>query len=368
MKLFVCSQCRNLLYFDNISCGGCGARLGFLPDETTLVALDGVGDGLWQPVGVPGRYRVCANEAAHGVCNWMVAADDDDSFCVSCRLNRTIPDLSIATNKALWHTLEREKRWLVYALLRFGLAVTPMRQVPSGLAFDFLADDEPAFNEHGRVLTGHAQGVITLNIAEADPVVRERLRNKMAEPYRTVLGHFRHESGHYYWDRLVRDGPWLEPFRSMFGDERRDYGQALERHYRCGPPPGWPDHFVSAYAGAHPWEDWAETWAHYLHICDTLETAFAFGLRIRPRLSGRDATDVQNGVDAYDQEDFQQLIGHWFPLTLALNSLNRSMGHEHAYPFVLAPAVVEKLAFVHRVVRAGRCPPKPQSLGSALQA
>lgn len=324
-----------------------------------MAALASAGQTLWSPVGDDGLYRLCANYVDHGVCNWMVHADDDTRFCVSCRLNRTIPDLRYKNNKALWQTLEAEKRWLLYSLLRLGLAVEPLSQVSWGLAFDFLAEAEPTFHEHGRVLTGHSQGLITLNIAEADPVVRERMRNDMAEPYRTVLGHFRHESGHYYWDRLVRDGSWLEPFRALFGNETRNYGQALDAHYRAGPPADWTNRFISAYASTHPWEDWAESWAHYLHICDTLETAFAFGLRMQPRLAKSDILDVSTDIDAYDHEDFQRVIAHWFPLTLALNSLNRSMGHEHAYPFVLAPKVIDKLGFVHRVVRASRQPSGP---------
>jgi len=351
MKLFTCAGCGNLVYFENVACTRCGALLGFVPEELTMGAFEAAGDGTWTRMGDGRGYRTCANYAEHAACNWMLAAGEPESLCTACRLNRTIPDLGIEHNHELWQALEAEKHRLVYSLLRLGLPVVPRSRDPAGLEFDFLADTAPSFHERGRVMTGHAQGLITLNVAEADPAERERMRDDMAEPYRTVLGHFRHESGHYYWDRLVRDGPWLDEFRGRFGDESADYGQALEQHYAAGPPPDWGDRFVSAYASSHPWEDWAETWAHYLHIVDTLETAYQFGLRIRPRAGSAAELEVEHDFDAYAESDPQVLIEHWLPLTFALNSLNRSMGHPHAYPFVLAPAVIEKLGFVHRVVR-----------------
>jgi hypothetical protein len=351
MKLFHCASCGNRLYFENVSCTQCGAALGFLPDTMELAAIEPAGAGVWKPLGHEKRYRKCGNYAHHGVCNWMTETDGGQALCRACDLNRTIPDLSVPEHLERWQALETEKRRMIYSMLRLGLPLTPKQIDPAGLAFDFLADAPSNFSERGRVLTGHDEGLVTINIAEADPVERERMRDRMDEPYRTILGHFRHESGHYYWNRLIRDGAWLAPWRNMFGDERADYGQALERHYRQGPPPDWRERFVSAYASTHPWEDWAECWAHYLHIVDTLETAFQYGLSIRPRAGNDDPEAIQHDFDAYRENDFGVLVDHWFPLTFALNSLNRSMGHEHAYPFVLSPSVIEKLRFVHRVVR-----------------
>lgn len=262
-----------------------------------------------------------------------------------------MPDLANATFKTLWLRLEADKRWLVYGLRRLGLPVVSRHDQVNGLAFDFLAGERLGLSEQGRVLTGHNAGVITLNLAEADPVMREQMRYEMAEPYRTVLGHFRHETGHYYWERLVSGQPCLAEWRNLFGDERRDYASALQQHYDQGAPYNWPDNFVSHYASSHPWEDWAESWAHYLHIVDTLETAFAFGLRIDPKVSQQRAMSAGIRFDPYEEKDFSVLIGHWLPLTVAMNSLNRSMGHGHAYPFALSDGVVHKLAFVHRVIR-----------------
>lgn len=354
MKLFTCDCCGNLLYFENVSCVRCGAGLGFVPHELRLAAISLPEEydcelPVDQNRELP--YRQCANYTKHDVCNWMVEAESEEPFCVACRLNRTIPNLEFDGNKSLWHKLEVEKRRLVFTLLSLDLPVFPRSRHPDGLAFDFLADPDPAFSDRGKVLTGHDQGLITINIAEADPVAREKMRTAMDEHYRTILGHFRHESGHYYWERLIRDTDWLGPCRELFGDDTQDYSQALERHYQNGPPEDWPERLVSAYASTHPWEDWAETWAHYLHIVDTLETAYHFGIKVRPRVENTLELFAKLDFDPYHQDCFDVLIEHWLPVSFALNSLNRSMGHDHAYPFVLSPPVLEKLDFVHRVVR-----------------
>ncbi|WP_375171522.1 putative zinc-binding metallopeptidase [Marinobacter sp.] len=353
MKLFYCGRCANLLYFENSCCTSCGTALGFDPGAMDLLAVDPQGQDTWVSVGGAGQYRLCANYKNQGACNWLVPASDDHDFCVACRLNRTIPDLGVTSHYGLWHRLEKEKRRLVYALLRLGLPCAPRQEEQAGLAFDFLADQPARFDERSRVLTGHAQGVITLNIAEADPVERERMRGQMVEPYRTVLGHFRHESGHYYWDRLVRNSSWLAPVRDLFGDDTRDYRQALDQHYQQGPPAQWQNDYISAYASSHAWEDWAETWAHYLHMVDTLETAWQFGLRVQARHEADVSVAADPDFDPYQATCFDELIKHWLPLTLALNSLNRSMGHDFAYPFVLADRVVEKLRLVHRIIHNG---------------
>ncbi|TXK61014.1 zinc-binding metallopeptidase family protein [Alkalisalibacterium limincola] len=353
MRLFSCGRCGQRLYFENVSCTRCGATLGFLPDRLELVALDEAGDGLWQLPGEATQYRMCVNYARHAACNWMVAAHDEHGHCPACRLNHTIPDLGVEGNIELWREMETEKRRLVYSLMRLNLPMAPRSDGPGGLAFDFLADSVEPFSERGKVLTGHAGGLITINIKEADPAERERLRGQMDEPYRTLLGHFRHESGHYFWDRLVRDTSWLPEYRALFGDETLDYGEALERHYKHGAPADWQERFISSYATMHPWEDWAETWAHYLHIIDTLETAWQFGLRSQPTTGDDRSGVVRHDFDPYRESRAETLIEHWLPLAFALNSLNRSMGHEHAYPFVISPAVGEKLGFIHRVIRGG---------------
>ena len=285
----------------------------------------------------------------------MIPIADDHPYCTSCRLNSTIPDLGRSGNTDLWRTLETEKRRLVYSLLRLRLPLVPPSEDQAPLAFAFLADDDSGNHDDGKILTGHASGLITINLKEADPAERERMRGQMDEPYRTLLGHFRHESGHYYWDSLVRNTGWLDEFRRLFGDESADYGDALAFHYQNGAPLDWPDAFISAYATMHPWEDWAETWAHYLHMVDTMETAWQFNISMRPMTGDDSQQSVQHDFDPYRADTIETLIEHWLPLTFALNSLNRSMGHEHAYPFFISSKVIKKLDFVHRVVReAGR--------------
>ena len=351
MRLFSCGHCGQRLYFENVTCTRCGAGLGFLPDRLELVSLDAAEDGQWHPHGETVSYRTCANYAQHAVCNWMVSADDEHDFCPACQLNHTIPDLGVTGNLELWRALEVEKRRLVYSLLRLGLPLSPLSDGPIGLAFDFLSDALPSFSERDKVMTGHAEGLITINIKEADPAERERMRGKLDEPYRTLLGHFRHESGHYYWNRLIRFTPWLNEFRTLFGDENLDYARALEHHYQQGPPASWQESFISGYASMHPWEDWAETWAHYLHIVDTLETASAFGIGSQPAEQSDQISCCDHDFNPYRANNIEMLIDHWLPLAFALNSLNRSMGHEHAYPFVISPGVVRKLGFVHRVIQ-----------------
>jgi hypothetical protein len=352
MKLFECQNCGQLLYFENTRCERCGHVLGYLPDGAMLSALTAEDGDRWRPLIAPEQvYRFCAN-AAHEACNWLVPADGPDAFCQACRHNRTIPDLGPPEHLVRWQRLEAAKHWLIHGLLRLGLPLVSKWENPdTGLAFDFLADDGATFQETSQVVTGHARGLITINIAEADDADRERRRTEMGEPYRTLLGHFRHESGHYYWDRLVSGGPWHERFRACFGDESHDYGVSLAAHHASGPPSDWQMRFVSAYASAHPWEDWAETWAHYLHMIDTLETAYAFNLRVRPEAGSDPKLAMRADFDPYRAATFDVLIRTWLPLTYAVNSLNRSMGQPDLYPFSLAPAVVAKLRLVHRIIR-----------------
>ena len=352
MKSFECQHCGQLLHFENTRCERCGHALGYLYTDNTLNALPANESGDWLMLTQPEQsYRYCAN-AQYGACNWLLPSNSEVRLCRACQLNQTIPDLSNPDHCEQWRRLEQAKHRLIYTLLRLELPLSNKTEDPAGgLAFDFLADLSTPFRETAQVITGHAQGVITINIAEADDAERERQRLSMAEPYRTLLGHFRHEVGHYYWEHLLRHSDWLDPFRTLFGDERLDYSKALDTHYQQGPQDNWPQQFISAYASSHPWEDWAESWAHYLHIIDTLETAYAYGLRVRPKIGDADTLAASVDFNAYRQDDFDSLIDAWLPLTYAVNSLNRSMGQPDLYPFVLSPAVVEKLNFVHRFIR-----------------
>jgi hypothetical protein len=353
MKLFSCHRCRQLLFFESISCTRCGFRLAYLPDRDLMTGMaedtsDQGGTSAWTaltPAAEGARYHLCANSTAHEVCNWAIPEGDltaagPEGLCQACRLNRVIPNLSEPGAREAWARLEAAKRRVIYSLNGLGLPIEARSEAnPGGLAFDFMKDAGEQ-----KVWTGHSDGLITINIAEADDPFREKMRVQLGETYRTLLGHFRHEIGHYFWDRLIEGGPALARFRALFGDEQVDYEQAKQQHYTGGVG-DWSQQFVSQYASMHPWEDWAETWAHYLHMVDTLETARAFGLSIRPGVAGPSVA-----ARRLDLHSFDDLMSGWVPLTIALNSLSRSMGLPDTYPFVLAPKAVEKLAFVHQVV------------------
>ncbi len=366
MKLFACQNCGHPLYFENTTCESCGLRLGYLPAREIVTAVEEAGGSL-RALAEPGsRYRFCAN-AEHNVCNWLVRCDDAETFCAACRYNRIIPDLMNPENLEHWRKIEFAKHRLFYSLLRLGLPLATRKEDPNGLAFDFLSNPADACAGHAPIMTGHASGLITLNVAEADDPERERQRKSMGEPYRTLLGHFRHEIAHYYWDRLVADSPAVDEFRRRFGDEREDYGASLQRYYANGPAPDWPERFVTAYASSHPWEDFAETWAHYFHMVDTLETAFAFGLRLRPKVAKGADLSAAIDFDPYIAE-MDRIIDAWLPLTFAVNSINRSMGQQDLYPFVLPPAVIWKLTFIHDQIHAVGALRLPGSGDNALRA
>jgi hypothetical protein len=361
MKIFHCDHCDNLVFFENTHCVNCGHVLAFLPDlgeMGSLEAASGAAEGVDQadrwvsplPIASGHTYRLCDNYRDAKVCNWAVLDSDGHSLCESCRLTRIIPDLDVPGHHEAWYKLEVAKRRLVYTLMGLGLPLATRDDDPEqGLAFEFLADSQQGAP---RVLTGHANGVITINVAEADDAVREKRRHDLGEPYRTLLGHMRHEVGHYYWDRLIARTNRLDAFRELFGDEREDYGQALQLHYAQGPPPDWQNRFVSAYASAHAWEDWAESWAHYLHMTDTLETAAACGVSIRPRRADEPSLAKVPSSAGTPSGSFDRLIESWYPLTYVLNNLNRGLGLPDGYPFVLSPPVVDKLRFVHDTVKS----------------
>jgi hypothetical protein len=363
MKLFTCPNCGQPLYFESTACASCSIRLGYSTERNAFLAAYPA-NGQWQTRGSGEREQQLCVNTEHDACNWLVPAGEDHAFCLACRHNRTIPDLSRADNLRHWRKIEQAKHRLFYTLLRLRLPLVTRRESPDGLAFDFLASTGSAAE---RVMTGHASGLITLNVVEADDAERERQRHAMHEPYRTLLGHFRHEIAHYYWDRLVAGSDAIEPFRALFGDERVDYGEALKRHYAEGAPPDWQERFVTSYASAHPWEDWAETWAHYFHMVDTLETAAEFGLGLDPkRPTGPDLSTVLD-FDPH-RAGIDRIIDAWLPFTFALNSINRSMGLADLYPFQLTPAVIWKLAFIHDGIRGQRLAAADEDPHAALRA
>jgi hypothetical protein len=355
--------CGGVVFLRNTQCLRCSRPLGYDVQRRTMVALE--------PAQLADRWYVagesesnlfarCSNFQTPALCNWLIASGTPDApiypanlymgKCLSCSLTRTIPNLSSPKNQESWRRLETAKRRLVSQLLALALPVETRIERENGIAFDMLEQ----FPGGPPVLTGHDEGIITLNIKEADDSEREKIRAAMHESYRTLLGHFRHEIGHYYWDRLVRDTAWHEGSRELFGDETIDYAESLQKHYKNGPPADWRLHYVTSYASTHPWEDWAETWAHYLHMSDTVDTAVSLGL---------DAGSVDIETEPYTKADlwrpddpnaeqFLAFLNSWVVMTQALNELTRSMGQPDFYPFVLPREAVAKLQFIHEVIRS----------------
>jgi hypothetical protein len=303
------------VYFNNHSCVHCGRRLAFDVERLAMQAEDAPGSGI----------AVCANRELPVRCNWLPQPENDQGFCLSCAMSRTIPALNKPENHERWRKLEEAKRRLIYDLLRLGLPVDA-----SKLTFEFKEDrrTNPDVNEQ-HVATGHATGVITINAAEADEVFREKMRQTMNEPWRTLVGHFRHESGHHYFGKVVDDANRQEA-RTLFGDETQNYEAALAAYYQNGPRPDWREQHISAYASAHPAEDWAECWAHYLHIRSVLEVAAEAGM-----------LEADRGATWYDR---------FIELVIDLNEIMRSLGLPDAYPFVLTGAIAKKIEFVHRSI------------------
>jgi hypothetical protein len=355
VRLFTCQSCKGVLFFENSRCMTCNRPVGYCAEAAQLVPLPEA-EGTPEPgaelsieVVLPGgrrdRFLKCKNFTEHDSCNWLVRAADGQPYCMSCRLTEVIPDLSNAKNRQAWAEVESAKRRLLYTLRGLRLPVVSKEEdAAAGLSFRFLTGTAEM-----PVTTGHADGLITLNVAEADAAFRENMREKLGEAYRTVLGHLRHEIGHYYWDRLIRDAGRIDACRALFGDESASYEQAIQRHYGDGPPQNWADSFISAYATMHPWEDWAETWAHYLHMIDTLETAKSHGLTVR--VPGKAEDEAWVSTDDVEGWDFEKLMSSWQAVTVALNSLSRSMGMKDVYPFVVSAPVRAKLRFIHDVLQ-----------------
>ena len=326
--------------------------LGYLPERQAIFSFAATEDGYWgsmSPSEQGNKYKQCANYANQQVCNWMLSAEDPLDLCASCRLTKVIPSLSKSENHLLWQRLEAAKRRLLYSLWSLNLRLPGNDDAghdESGMAFEFKEDDEA----EGKVFTGHMNGLITINIAEADPILRETARVNMREHYRTLLGHFRHESGHFYFDQLIAESKWIDGFRELFGDERQDYGEALDNYYANGPAANWEERFISAYASSHPHEDWAETWEHYLHMTDALDTAQACGVSLTPN----PALEEQTAIDelSLSNDTFDAIVANWFSLTYVLNSLSRSVGVPDSYPFKLSTPVQQKLHFIHKLVKA----------------
>lgn len=325
MRLFACSNCATRVYFDNSTCLACGLAIAFAPERLAMVALDA-------------EHLACAQRTTSEGCNWVAAG-------IVCRACELTDSTSVAGTGDLRARAEAAKRHLLYTLLQLDIPFAPKRDGAdtSGLRFVWTWPGPAQTNR-----TGHADGTITLDLNEADDARREAARVNFGEPQRTVLGHLRHELSHHLCQRYIDGREHVEAFRVRFGDEREDYAVALQTHYAQGPPANWQQQFISAYASAHPWEDWAETCAHYLLMVDAVETATAWGLSLSATGTGTDSAVA--AADAAASPIDQLVFERWLPMTLFMNAMSRSFGLNDTYPYLLPEPVVAKLRFVQAVL------------------
>lgn len=331
MKSFYCDHCHAPVYFENIRCLNCQSVLGIVPSSYEVRALEEVEvKGVLTSKLTGQGYRFCQNSLDHEICNQLVPEHEASPYCLSCRYTELAPDLSLPENKSLWFEMEKAKRRLLFSLYQLGIT-PPLKSQDSetGLSFRFVSELVDG------AMTGHENGIVTITLAEADDATRAARRAELGEDYRTLLGHFRHEVGHYYWDRLVAGTRFLKPFRALFGDETRDYGEALQEYYAKPNDEAWRKGFISRYATAHPWEDWAESFAHFLHMRDVLETASHAALL---------------NSEAPNLQEFEEMISLWSATSFRINEIGRSIGSGDLYPFVLNEKVIAKMALIHEVI------------------
>jgi len=313
MKIFKCPGCDAPLFFDNLVCA-CGLAVGHDPAAQRFVTD--------QPF--------CANRDSLG-CNWLCAPGE--TLCNSCRMTSVRPDLAVPGNDLLWARAEAAKRHVLAGLMRWGWFGT--HDTGGRPEFHMLA--ETTATGSVSVIMGHASGLVTINLAEADASERVRRREMLGEPYRTLIGHFRHEIAHFLFERLSASDAFVAAFRALLGDETQDYGAALARHYEQGPPPDWQTTHVTPYAAAHPHEDWAESAAHAMHLTDIIDSFLAAGLRA---VQAPDA-----GFDAFAEADPARLLDAAIAIGVAMNHVNRAVGQPDLYPFVNTAQTRTKLAF-----------------------
>lgn len=350
MKLFTCRNCNNTLYFENTVCLSCQNPIGFDSTQLSMLTLHkNKTEAHYTDLLTKKTYKYCQN-AQEATCNWLIPSTSTSTFCVACELNRTIPPLAIAQNRERWHKIEIAKHRLVYSLLKLQLPIKKkINNGIEGIAFDFTSD-----NHAKSVMTGHQSGLITINIKEADEAERAKHKYDLNEKYRTLLGHFRHEIGHYYWDVLIKNNAkQLAKFRELFGNETVSYEQSLRAYY-SNPNKNTSNHYISIYATSHPWEDWAESWAHYMHLMDTVETAYYFGIQLDTESLQSRNISAPKISNPYETKKFIDIFNMWVPLGFAVNGLSRSMGHPEFYPFVISEEIIEKLSFIHKICKKHR--------------
>jgi hypothetical protein len=348
MRSFTCT-CGNQLFFDNSICMRCKHEVGWCPCCKAIVDVITANDGAFACACCHTALVKCENYARHNVCNRFVVSQKSEGsqgetsqgiFCDCCRFNRIVPDLKVAGNHEKWYRLEAAKRRTLYGMNHVGFPYgTQADGIVPALIFDFKGDIIPdrryrLMGPFQKIYTGHENGVITINIQEADDVEREKLRVNLHEAQRSLLGHFRHEFGHYIWEVLIKAKREADCI-ALFGDHNNPaYDIALQAYYKDGPKPDWLMNYVSAYASSHPWEDFAETFAVYLDMQSALDTAANGSLS-----------------DPVDPADLDAMVEAYKNLGIALNEMNRTIGLLDFLPEVFADPIHEKLRFIHSLAK-----------------
>lgn len=334
MRVFGCPHCGAWVEFEDTVCLACRTEIAYDLDADDIVIAAG---------------RALCRFRGTLRCSWVADADGAGA-CASCVLTTVRPATYTKRVLAELVVAEYAKRRLIRQLRHLILPIVRRRN-GIGLTFELLASSQ----QGEKVVIGHVNGIITVDLDESNDAHREALKARLGEPYRTMLGHFRHEIGHYYWQSLVFGTDRIEGFRERFGDERVDYGMALDAHYGDGANADWQREHISQYATTHPWEDFAETFAHYLHIADALETTDSVGIAVdgpTGRIPDSLAETIHSrGAAVIARLEMPEVLRRWHGFSLALNAVNRSIGKDDLYPFVITPRIAEKLAWVHELVR-----------------
>ena len=322
MRAFGCEVCGAELFFENSVCVRCGSAVGYSREHGTLVA-------------VTADRPICANLNRCG-CNWIADPASVLGLCFSCRLTRTRPADADAVGLAQYWVAEAAKRRLIFGLDELELPIM-ISDGFAGLAFDLLSSTQ------GKIITGHLNGIITLDLAESNDSHREALRQSMDEPYRTVLGHFRHEIGHYYCQLLALTPDRRDEFRTLFGDETLSYEEALQRHYASRELAS--SGRASSSARTRPCirsrisRRCSATSCTSPTRCRRRGSSGCCRNRISATTSSRHAGTARKLRKSLLERPMAEVVGEtWLPVSKGLNQINRSMGKPDLYPFVLRTA------------------------------
>jgi hypothetical protein len=329
-------KCNRWLFFGNTACLGCDRSVGRCCACRAMASFSPASTSeLFSCDNCHAEVQPCANRNL-GICNCFANQTDSTGnvLCTYCEFTRVVPPHDSPDKFSRWRELESAKRRLLIQLSGLEFPPFASKFVPTcPLVFEFKEDTVLPDGSIEAVFTGHENGVITINAHEADSVRREQSRVAFNEPQRTLIGHMRHEYGHFL-DLCCIQGDLLRAkYVELFGDPATvDYAEAKTRYYAQGPTGNWPESYVSAYASMHPWEDFAETVNVYLDLMALAETA-------RDQLGSNIDTSANGCVATF--------ISELLDLAITVSEFNFDMGLNALLPERFNDEVVCKLSYVH---------------------